>query len=385
MVFPQGCLPEGITFTTQDQIDNFQTNYPGCTEIEGYVIIEGDDISNLDSLCVLTSIEGTLVISNNSLTSLTPLQNLTSLWGLSLYQSSLTNLAGLENITSFAGNLQLSENNVLSSLSGLENLASIGGFVWIKQNIVLENLTGLNNLVSVEGNFDISLNNNLTSLIGLGNLQSITGSLRIGPYYEGNPALINLTGLEALTNIGGYLNVINNPHLTDLNALENLTSIGGQINIALNPELKSLSGLDNIQANTIGNIYVAMNNNLSVCDVQSVCDFMTNPNPMIIFTENTLGCNSVEEVEQHCLTSTKDNLTIERLSFFPNPATSFITIQIQEGIPVEEVIIYNHIGQKALEAVPVNNTVDVSKLKPGIYFLEVITTESQAETKLVIE
>ncbi len=29
------CLPEGITFTTQAQIDNFQLNYPGCTEIEG--------------------------------------------------------------------------------------------------------------------------------------------------------------------------------------------------------------------------------------------------------------------------------------------------------------------------------------------------------------
>ncbi len=31
----QPCLPEGITFTTQAQIDNFQINYPGCTEIEG--------------------------------------------------------------------------------------------------------------------------------------------------------------------------------------------------------------------------------------------------------------------------------------------------------------------------------------------------------------
>ena len=31
----QGCLPEGIAFTTQEQIDNFQTDYPGCTEIFG--------------------------------------------------------------------------------------------------------------------------------------------------------------------------------------------------------------------------------------------------------------------------------------------------------------------------------------------------------------
>ena len=69
--FSQGCLPEGITFTTQAQIDSFQINYPGCTEIEGDVEIYGywEDITNLSSLNVLTSIGRNLrVIFNNSLT-----------------------------------------------------------------------------------------------------------------------------------------------------------------------------------------------------------------------------------------------------------------------------------------------------------------------------
>jgi hypothetical protein len=74
-----------------------------------------------------------------------------------------------------------------------------------------------------------------------------------------------------------------------------------------------------------------------------------------------------------------------RMTFFPIPATSFITINIKEGIAIEEAIIYNHFGQKALVAEPVNNTVDVSGLKPGIYFIEVITRESRTGTKLVIE
>lgn len=52
----QSCLPDGITFSTQEQIDNFQINYPGCTEIEGGVIIEGDGITNLDGLNVINSI-----------------------------------------------------------------------------------------------------------------------------------------------------------------------------------------------------------------------------------------------------------------------------------------------------------------------------------------
>jgi len=48
-VYPQSCLPEGIIFETQFQIDSFQINYPGCTEIEGIVKI-GDYGLNTDIL-----------------------------------------------------------------------------------------------------------------------------------------------------------------------------------------------------------------------------------------------------------------------------------------------------------------------------------------------
>lgn len=54
-LFSQPCLPEGITFSTQEQIDNFQEDYPGCTVIEGGVLIEGTDITNLDGLDVITA------------------------------------------------------------------------------------------------------------------------------------------------------------------------------------------------------------------------------------------------------------------------------------------------------------------------------------------
>ena len=51
-VSAQGCLPEGITFTTQEEIDNFQVNYPGCTQIGGDVTIGSDwwSPSNIVSL-----------------------------------------------------------------------------------------------------------------------------------------------------------------------------------------------------------------------------------------------------------------------------------------------------------------------------------------------
>ena len=85
-VFSQGCLPEGISFTDQEQIDNFQINYPECTEIEGDVKIAGGDISNLNGLNVLTTIGGNLwvgydYIGNPLLPNLTGLNNLTTVDG----------------------------------------------------------------------------------------------------------------------------------------------------------------------------------------------------------------------------------------------------------------------------------------------------------------
>ena len=69
------CLPEGITFSTQSQIDDFQTNYPSCKKIRGGVNI-GEYITNLNGLSVLTSIGGYLSISYSALTSLTGLDNI---------------------------------------------------------------------------------------------------------------------------------------------------------------------------------------------------------------------------------------------------------------------------------------------------------------------
>jgi hypothetical protein len=100
------CLPEGITFTNQAQIDSFQVNYPGCIEIKGDVYLYESDITSLNGLRVLTAIGGGLYIgSNTGLTSLTGLEGLTSIgWGLVIGNydgggnAALTSLTGLDNI-----------------------------------------------------------------------------------------------------------------------------------------------------------------------------------------------------------------------------------------------------------------------------------------------
>ena len=102
----QSCLPEGITFTTQSQVDSFQANYPGCTQVEGDVTIQeyGYDfrIYDLSGLNVLTSIGGDLsIIDNYYLTSLNGLNNLKFISGSLFIEGTiygnpyLTSLSGL--------------------------------------------------------------------------------------------------------------------------------------------------------------------------------------------------------------------------------------------------------------------------------------------------
>ena len=78
--FGQSCLPDGITFTTQEQVDNFTTDYPGCTEIGGTVVLSipgNPGLIDLSGINHITKIHGT--ISGGSSAWPIPLSPLTSL------------------------------------------------------------------------------------------------------------------------------------------------------------------------------------------------------------------------------------------------------------------------------------------------------------------
>jgi hypothetical protein len=431
LVFSQGCLPEGITFYDQEDIDNFQFDYPGCTEILGDVHIgcieECDDIYNLYGLIGITSIGGYLDIYETELINLTGLDSLTAVSEISITGNLLlVSLIGLESITEL-DYFFIDSNPSLQSLSGLESLTFVGVVIYIQNNEALNNITALNALTYIEGGLFLNYNTNLISLAGLENLASIGGNLVIagdssltslsgldslnyidgGFFLENNPNLLNIIGMENFTyigenlwienndrlkslsglndvaSIGGYIRIFDNDSLASLLALNNLTSIGGDLIIKNNDDLSSLSGIGNIYPGSIDNLDITANDSLSECDVLSICTYLTAPGGTITINNNKAGCNSQVEVESACLTSVENINAKDEITLFPNPATTFITINVKEGIPIEEAIIYNHLWQKALEAVPVNNTVDISKLRPGIYFMEVATKEWRGRTKLV--
>ena len=128
------CLPEGITFSTQSEIDEFSSNYPDCTVIEGDVIISGGDISNLLGLSNIILIQGNLEILNNY---------------------SLNSFQGLDNLIQIEGELKVSNNNLISDFTGLSSLETIDGDLIVSSNSNTINFMGLTNLTIINQNMEL--------------------------------------------------------------------------------------------------------------------------------------------------------------------------------------------------------------------------------------
>jgi predicted outer membrane repeat protein len=70
---------------------------------------------------------------------------------------------------------------------------------------------------------------------------------------------------------------------------------------------------------------------------------------------------------------------------YPNPANQSVTITSKNGILIENVTIYTQTGQKVYRGIPENNTLDISKLQPGMYVIEVATKVGNARKKVIVQ
>jgi len=369
VVFSQGCLPQGIAFTTQAQIDSFQINYPGCTQIEGDVVIQGFDISNLNGLNVLTSIGGGLHISGS--------------------MPSLPDLSGLNALTSIGGNFMINDLTI-PDLSGLDALTTVAGDFLIIYMMGLESLTGLDALVSVGGDFEIATSNNLTSIAALSSLTTIGGVLGFGPL----GSLTNLTGLEALTSIGGdaSFTAIGVENLTGLNSL---TSIGGALVIQSSHGISSLSGLDQLEGSSIESLVIIQNDVLTDCAIQPVCEYLAIPGGTVEIHDNSTGCNSQEEVQTACDTLGVNELPVQHSEFSvmcsPNPFQSLtsLTYELPKATMVrltlfnsqggEVEVLVNEVQSKGVHQV----SWKAGNLPTGIYFYRIQAGNEEGSGKIV--
>ncbi len=256
----------GQSLTTQSQIDAFPTNFPGCSIIEGDLIIKGSDITNLNGLSSVKVVNGHLRLNdNNALTNIQGLSSLVEVNGLfTIYNNpQLVNLSGLDSLKRVGDSFSLTNNDNLETISSLTSLSEVKKF-GISGCIKLQNIEGLqklktareifinnSSLITLEGlkniinvnSFEINNNMLLKSIDGFILVDSIYGYIRI----SNNTELEYINGFDKLRYVSDFITITDNPKLKNFNGFNQLTKIGSSLGIARNASITNMQGLNNLE------------------------------------------------------------------------------------------------------------------------------------------
>jgi hypothetical protein len=295
--------------------------FVGCTQINGYLDIQGTALTNLDALrdvryMVPDKANGALGIVIRDNCALTDLSGLSSLHvnltsGLVLENNcqlaALDGLCGVEAVGATGGGeaLVISNNSALRSteglcgvggalqgslvvqgnpnlelLLGLERVSALGAdgggnSLVLQHNAVLRSIEGLRNCTSMQGAVLIADNGRLQRLEGLRALRTISGRNAMGDalaIFE-NKALADLTGLNSLHGrLQGAIAIERNAALSNLDALAGVSgvargnAVGNAVDLQENGNLTSIRGLSGLAGALGGALTIKDNGNLTTID-----------------------------------------------------------------------------------------------------------------------
>lgn len=397
----QSCLPEGIIFTSQNEVDSFQINYPNCHQIEGHIVISGQNITSLFGLRNIMAVEGNVIIrANPILRNLNGIGNLEMIrgsliiggWG-SLSNAQLESLEGLDMLAYVEGDVIINYNPLLPKPEGLESLDSIGGNLQINDNKVMVSFEGLKNLKTVKGNSFIDSNPFLVNFYGLDKLARVGGDF----YVTKNNGLYNFTGLEKLMEIDGSFYIgsqctsCGNEGLKNLKGLNALRAVGEGLTIANNKKLSDISGLVNIDIEPLDQLIVMNNPQLSTCNFDFVCDFVSGSAGEIIISGNAPACENIDAVLEACNGSLVPETSLSPIvEVYPNPCKSLLNIKYNFNKKADaQVYIFDFAGNVVFEfkneiAKNEDELVWNSENHPaGIYYLVMISEKSILTVKVI--
>ncbi|MFI1771958.1 leucine-rich repeat domain-containing protein [Thalassobellus citreus] len=314
---------------------------------------------------------GTINCGSLSISDLTGIEAFTNLTELYCLDNSLTTLNTSQNInlttlycnSNNLASIDLSQNISLVELSvAYNNLTTID----ISNNTLLSIFYGTHNQLS---SIDVTQNTNLTELdFGY---NSISGTVDVSQNTI-------LTHLQCYNNSLSSLDVSQNTSLINLNFRNNNIS---DLDITQNTSLEilrcsnnDLSILKTIYTSTLVNLDASLNPNLTCIEVDDTSAANSSLNYLIDATASySLDCNYILNINDFELAKS--------ISIYPNPATSEISI-ISDKI-IESIELIDVFGKVIKSSLNPNNTIYVSNLSNGLYFLQVHTKKGLAIKKFI--
>lgn len=415
----QTCTPFGLFLTTQAELDSFAVNHPNCTEVEGYIFLQqvpGGNITDISALSNIEKIGENFVIENlDQITDLSVLSNLKEVRDLTIRNCAVVNIS-LPQLTTITGTLTIDDNQQLNHIDfeELENcgtihisecnsLVNISSFnkiqvlesIGLRENLQLEEVDGFSLLNTVKNYFSVSKNERLYNLKGFESVDSV-GQLLLYQNnlfhdysdlknidYVGSKIFIgannNLLNLNFLSNIQNSLDkliISENYFLTSLEGLEKMTTIEEELVISDNYNITNIKALQNTVLDPVAELEIENNPKLSICNYQSICNFLSYPNAEYKISDNHTGCSAYDEIDcNNTIVNTKEVGQVSELIVYPNPARDFLTIEYEHS-NTAILTIANLRGQlvKRLELNPNDKKtkITVQDFNQGIYIISIL-------------
>lgn len=316
------CFLDGLTITSQAQVDNFATDYPDCTWIQGGLQI--DSANSLKGLNQLVSIGNISINGNSGLKNLDGLENITHLDYLDISESDLESTKGLTNLQ-YIDDIHIFGNDNLKEVVGFDNLYNCVS-IYIESNPILEIISSFSKLDTI---YEFSIKDNLelksfsfdgrafmiSTLDFWGNpkLETIqmnrvnrvefltvveSSSLNILEMKGLQTAeYIELFLLDELTNLDGFSNLknVNSLSFNRIKGLNNLQGLENILNvfsleISGNPNLTSLDGLNKYLKVSD---HVGIYDNVKLIECEILCFLATSSINIFDTWGNGANCNDI--------------------------------------------------------------------------------------------
>jgi Leucine-rich repeat (LRR) protein len=319
----------------------------------------------------------TVYCNHNNITSL-DVNDFSLLQTLECSYNLIQNLT-IQNLATF--NSLRCDNNLLTSLN-LINLPLLGDLYCENNQLSSLNILNSNYLRA------INCSNNLFTSLNLNNqvnpLLFLTCDNNFLSFIDSSFLPINLSGLSCRSNL------ITNINLSGMNNIRVLVCENNQIN---DLDVGNLDFLDFLSCNN----NALVNLNVKNGSYETTLEFANNPNLMNLCSDDFQISNVQNLVNQYgytncnitsdCVLSNSKFEFLDDVVLSPNPAQNIINIQIKNEIELSSISIYNALGQLVL-LIPnakETNSIDVSSLRIGCYFIQILSDKGSSSSQFIKE
>ena len=331
------CLDQGISFGSQQDIDNFNFEYPDCVHVLGDVTIntmeQFGDIVDLEGLSQIIQLKSLNIADNPNLSSLNGLHNISHINGeLSIFNNDgLTDLSGLSSLVEVADEIIIEENDSLITLKGMDSL-DVTNRLTLSNNLELFSTIGLEGIDTIRTSLNISNNPKLKNVI-FNNLK-----------YLGSGMYLNENGFDTLSGFANlehskYIFILDNDSIELITGFDKLKSV--EILISGNHRLKRIEGFEGV--NNITTIACHRNNSLESIEVMNNAKECNNviieSNPQLLTLS---GFQSLRKINGSM--TVIYNPLLESITGFESIDTILKTIDIRGNHELNDISAFNGIS-----------------------------------------